>query len=191
MAARDDTHAPQHNPWTTLSSREVYANPWITVREDRVVRPDGSPGIYGVVSAKIAAGVVALTAADEVVLVGQYRYPLERYSWEIVEGGTDHGETSLQAVQRELREEAGYAAADWERLGGDVHLSNSFSDEVAHLYVARELTPVPRDPDPTEVLAVRHVPFDEALAMVEDGEITDAMSVLALFTLARRRDAGR
>ena len=189
--ADDPGHDARHNPWTTLSSREVYTNAWITVREDQVVRPDGSPGIYGVVSAKIAAGVVALTAADEVVLVGQYRYPLDRYSWEIVEGGTDHGETSLEAVQRELREEAGYAAARWERLGGNVHLSNSFSDEVAHLYVARDLTPVGRDPDPTEVLAVRHVPFNAALAMVDRGEITDAMSVLALLTLARRWDAGR
>lgn len=176
-----------HNPWNTLSSREVYTNPWIRVREDRVVRPDGEPGIYGVVSAKLAVGVVALTDTDDVVLVGQYRYPLEHYSWEIVEGGVDHGETGLEAIQRELVEEAGYTAEHWERLGGDFALSNSFSDEIAHLYVARGLTSVPRDPDPTEVLTVRHMPLDEALAMVDDGEITDAMSVLGLLTLDRRR----
>jgi 8-oxo-dGTP pyrophosphatase MutT (NUDIX family) len=175
------------NPWTTVGSRHVYSNPWIYVREDQVVRPDGSPGIYGVVTTKLACGVVALTDADEVVLVGQWRYALQAYSWEIVEGGADPGEDGLAAIQRELVEEAGYEAARWERLGHEIALSNSVTDEVAHLWVATGLTEVPRAPDPTEVLEVRLVPVADALAMVDRGDISDAMSVIALLMLDRRR----
>lgn len=175
------------NPFTRLGSREVYANPWISVREDEVVRPDGSRGIYGVVSTPIATGVVALTESDEVVLVGQYRYPHDRYSWELVEGGTKAGEDPLSAIQRELQEEAGYRAEQWERLGGEFHLSNSFTDEVACLWVARGLVEVGRDPDPTEVLEVRHTPIDEAVAMVVRGDITDAVSVIGLLLYDRQR----
>lgn len=173
------------NPFTRLSSREVYANPWISVREDQILRPDGSRGIYGVVSTPLACGVVAVTDADEVVLVGQYRYPHDRYSWELVEGAAEPGEEGLVAIQRELREEAGYAAEHWERLGGEFHLSNSYTDEVANLWVARGLRVVGRDPDPTEVLEVRHVPLGEALALVEAGDITDSMSVMGLLLYDR------
>lgn len=182
-----DERRDRRDPWQVVASREVYANAWISVREDEVVRPDGSPGVYGVVSTKLACGVLALTDADEVVLVGQWRYVLGSYSWEIVEGGADDGEDGLTAIQRELVEEAGYTAARWERLGHDIALSNSVTDEIARLWLARDLTPVPHDPDPTEVLEVRHVPFDEAVAMVDRGEITDSMSVIALLTLDRQR----
>ncbi|NDC38040.1 MAG: NUDIX hydrolase, partial [Proteobacteria bacterium] len=95
------------NPWKTLSSKVMYQNPWISVREDQVIRPDGSPGIYGVVETKVATGVVALTPEHKVILVGQYRYPLQQYSWEIVEGGAEHGEDPFVAIQRELEEEVG------------------------------------------------------------------------------------
>lgn len=175
------------NPWTTRGSRVVYANPWITVREDDVVRPDGAAGIYGVITTRIATGVVALTDDDRVVLVGQWRYPLEQYSWEIVEGGTDEGEAPIDAAARELREEAGLVADRWEELGGPVHLSNCFSAEEGRLYLARGLTEVGADPDGTEELERRLVPFDQVLAMVDDGTITDAMSVIALLRAARRR----
>lgn len=175
------------NPFTTLSTRLVYENPWIRVREDQVVRPDGSPGIYGVVSARLACGVVALTDADEVVLVGQYRYTLGHWSWELPEGGAEDGEDGIAAIRRELAEEAGYAADHWEVLIERAALSNSFTDEVARLWIARGLRPVPRDPDPTEVLEVRHVPVDDALGMVDAGDITDAMTVMALLALDRRR----
>ena len=175
------------NPWTRLSSREVYANPWIRVREDEVIRADGSPGIYGVVTTALAVGVVALTEADEVVLVGQWRYTLEAYSWEIVEGGADPGERSLAAIQRELVEEAGFEAAHWERLGADIAISNSVTDEIAQVWLARGLTSVPRAPDPTEELEVRLVPVDEAVAMVDRGEISDAITVIALLALDRQR----
>lgn len=179
------------NPWTTLASRRVYANPWMTVTEHDVVRPDGRPGIYGVVDARLATGVVALTDADEVVLVGQHRYPLDRWSWEIPEGGADPGEDGLAAIQRELREETGFTARHWAQLGGPVHLSNCFTSETGLLWVATGLVDDgPPDPDGTEELVRRIVPFDDALDMVDAGEITDAMSVVALLRLARQRAAG-
>lgn len=142
-------------------------------------------------SKPLATGVVALTAADEVVLVGQWRYPLATYSWEIVEGAADAGESGLDAVRRELREEAGYEAERWELLVDGLALSNSVMDERAELYVAEGLSEVPVERDATEVLEVRHVPFADALAMVDRGDITDAMTVVALLMLDRRRSRGR
>ena len=182
-----DERVEPRDPWTTLSSREVYANPWIRVREDEVLRPDGSPGIYGVVTTGLAVGVVALTDADEVVLVGQWRYTLDAYSWEIVEGGAGRDEDGLTAVRRELVEEAGYEADHWERLGHDIAISNSVTDEIARVWLARGLRPVPDDPDPTEELQVRLVPFDDAVAMIDRGEITDSITSVALLTLDRQR----
>src|SRR5918998_3074540 len=112
------------NPWLTVSSRRVYDNPWITIREDQVIRPDGEPGIYGVVHFKnIAVGVLAVEG-EFVYLVGQYRYPLDSYSWEIPEGGCPEGEDPLDAARRELEEETGLRARRWEKMG-EAHLSNS------------------------------------------------------------------
>ena len=181
---------PMQNPWRRCSSRTVYQNPWITVREDAVIRPDGQPGIYGVVMARTATGVLAMTEDDEVYLVGQYRYTLDAYSWEIIEGGADPGEDALTAVQRELREEAGLEAAHWEPLGHELWLSNCYTDERAHLFVARGLRQVQAEPEPTEILQVRKAPFDEALRMVITGEIKDAVSVMAILLYARQRPGG-
>jgi 8-oxo-dGTP pyrophosphatase MutT (NUDIX family) len=160
------------------------------VWHDEVTRPDGAPGIYGVVHyANLAVGVVAIDAADRVALVGQHRYTLDAYSWEIPEGGVPAGEDPREGAARELREETGIAASEWRELGR-LHLSNSVSDEVAILYLATGLTSGESSPDGTEDLAVRWVPFDEALAMTLDGRITDAMSVAALLWVAvpRLRD---
>lgn len=167
------------NPWKCHSSRVVYENPWITVREDQVTRPDGQPGIYGVVQPRIATGVVAFTPDRQVYLVGQYRYTISRYSWEIIEGGSESHESALQAVQRELEEEAGLRAASWEQLGGEIHLSNCFSSEVAVLFIAWDLTPVTARPEGTEELEIRTVPFATCLELARRGEITDAMTLLA------------
>tara|TARA_R110002072_G_scaffold220107_3_gene377627 strand:- start:4 stop:573 length:570 start_codon:yes stop_codon:yes gene_type:complete len=169
------------NPWETVSSREIYVNPWVRLREDAVIRPDGKPGIYSVIEMRAATGVVALDSAGNVVLVGQYRYPTERYSWELIQGGAEPGEVPLVAIQRELREEGGLAAERWEQLGAEVQLSNCVSDELGYLYLARDLEVVGApEPDGTEVLALKRVPFAEALAQALSGEISDGMSVIGL-----------
>ncbi len=177
-----------NNPWRALLSRRVYDNPWISVREDEVVRPDGEPGIYGVVHYKnVAVGVLALEE-DHVYIVGQYRYPLERYSWEIPEGGCPEGEEPLAAAQRELREETGLEATRW-RMLGEAHLSNSVSDEYAVWFLATGLVRGEARPEGTERLDVRRVPLRQALGMALDGRITDALSILALTSYALRGSA--
>jgi 8-oxo-dGTP pyrophosphatase MutT (NUDIX family) len=171
----------QHrNPWHTLSSREVYENNWIRLREDSVIRPDGERGIYGVVQFRnIAVGVLAVEDDDSVYLVGQYRYTLDRYSWEIPEGGCPETEDPLSAAKRELEEETGLRAESWKQLG-EAHLSNSVTDERAVWYLAEGLTQGKHSPEGTEKLEVRRVPFSLALEMVHRGEITDALSMLAI-----------
>jgi 8-oxo-dGTP pyrophosphatase MutT (NUDIX family) len=181
---------PPPDPWRTLTSREVYANPWIRVREDQVLRPDGSPGLYGVVSMTPAVGVVALTDAEEVVMVGQWRYALGEYSWELVEGGVDAGEDPLTAIQRELAEEAGYHASSWAPLGPPLSVSNSVTDQRGQLFVARGLRTVPRAPDPTEALVVAHLPVEEALDLIDRGRISDSLTILGLLAYDRARRAG-
>ena len=174
----------EENPWKTLSTRTVYQNHWITVRENDVIRPDGKPGIYGVVDCRIATGVVALTETNDIYLVGQYRYATEMYSWEIIEGGADRGELPLTAAKRELAEEAGLEAADWSQLGGELHLSNCHSSEIGFLYIARNLKAVPSSPEGTEVLQIKKIPFSQALADVHAGRIVDCMSVIAILLAA-------
>jgi 8-oxo-dGTP pyrophosphatase MutT (NUDIX family) len=167
--------------------RVAYENSWITVWHDDVSRPDGSPGIYGVVHfAALAAGVVAIDADDRIVLVGQHRYTLDEYSWEIPEGGVPDGESALDGARRELREETGVEATTWRELMR-VDLSNSISDERAVLFLATGLAVGAADPDPTEALAIRWVPFTEALEMTLDGRITDVMSVAAIQRVALAR----
>ena len=179
---------PEHvNPWTTLASREVYENPWIKVREDRIIRPDGEPGIYGVVHFKNrAVGVLPVDAQGRIWMIGQYRYPIERYSWEIPEGGGFEGETIEETARRELREETGLIAGRLDLLVV-THLSNSVSDEVAHVFRATGLTEGPSQPEGTERLQVRRIEWDEVWAMLVRGEFTDSMTLIALLHEALRR----
>jgi ADP-ribose pyrophosphatase len=180
-----------NGPWVRRSRRVAYENAWITIWHDEVTRPDGAPGVYGVVHfANLAAGVLALDDRDRVLLVGQHRYALDAYSWEIPEGGVPDGETALEGARRELLEETGVVAADWRELAR-VHLSNSVSDEAAVLFLATGLTQGAARPDGTEDLERRWLPFDEVLAMTLDGRISDAMTVIAVERLALVRDRGR
>ena len=173
----------QRGPWQCLDSRVVYTNPWITVREDRVLQPDGRPGIYGVVECNPAVGVVALTDDGRVYLVGQYRYALDEYSWEIITGYSEPGEEVLTAAQRELREETGLAAAVWTSLGR-CHISNSVTDQTGFLYLAEELTQGDAAPEPTEALTVKAVPLVEAIVSAQSSEIVQAFSLVGLFRAA-------
>ena len=145
------------SPWRRHSRRTAYENAWIQVHHDEVTRPDGQPGIYGVVHFRNrAVGIVAIDEADRVLLVGQYRYALDRYSWEIPEGGVPFEEDALEGARRELREETGLDAATWRQIG-TFDLSNSVTDEVGHLYLATDLTAGPATPEGTEELELRWV----------------------------------
>ena len=167
----------------------AYQNPWLTVWHDDVIRPDGAPGIYGVVHfANRAIGILALDEEDRVLLVGQHRYPLATYSWEIPEGGGGSDESALQAARRELAEETGFRAASWRELGRAA-LSNSVTDEIAVFFIATELQAGAAAPEGTEELQTRWVHFDEALAMTLDGRIDDALSILAIQREALERGA--
>jgi 8-oxo-dGTP pyrophosphatase MutT (NUDIX family) len=184
--------AMSRNPWKTLHSREVYKNKWIRVREDEVIRPDGNPGIYGVIEIRPSVGVVAIDEQDRIALVGQWRYALDRYSWEIPRGGSFPGETDMLAVaQRELEEEAGVQAAHWERINS-VDICNGVANDVQTLFLATELTRTEMRLDPEEDITVEWRPFSEAVRMVVDGRISEVCSVAAVLQVAlRRREAAR
>jgi 8-oxo-dGDP phosphatase len=169
-----------NNPWTILSSERKYDNNWIRVTEHQVLNPAGGPGIYGVVHFKNKAiGVVALDADYNIYLVGQYRFPLEQFSWEIPEGGGPHEEDALLAAQRELLEETGLVAAEWTPIV-HMHLSNSVSDESGVVYLARQLEQREAEPEDTEQLFVKKMPFEEAYQLVKRHEITDSLSIAAI-----------
>ncbi len=170
----------EENPWKTLSSKFIYDNPWIQLTEFDVVNPGGGLGIYGKVHFKNrAVGVMVLDAQNNTYLVGQYRYTLDEYSWEIPEGGGPIGLDPLDSAKRELLEETGLVANHWELLL-EMHLSNSVSDELAILYLATELTQLEPEPEETEQLQIIKLPFDEAYQLVMDGKIKDSMSVAAI-----------
>lgn len=168
------------NPWKTNSVLEKYNNPWIRVTHRDVINPSGGAGIYGLVHFKnVAIGVVPVDEEGYTWLVGQYRYTLEQYHWEIPEGGCPEGESFLAAAQRELAEETGMTAQEWIPLL-EAHLSNSVTDEYCVCFVARALKQGTAMPEETEQLTLRRLPLEEAVGMVLRGDITDAVSVMAL-----------
>jgi ADP-ribose pyrophosphatase len=168
------------NPWQIKSQETVYDNPWITLIHHEVINPSGNAGIYGKVHYKNRAiAVIALDDEMNTYLVGQYRFVLDQYSWEIPEGGGPLGTDPLLAAQRELLEETGLKAREWTKLN-DFHLSNSVGNEFGHIFLARGLEQFEAEPEETEQLMVRKVPFSEVYRMVCSSEITDSMSVAAI-----------
>ena len=172
-----DSH---NNPWQTLSETKIYDNPWVSLTEYQVINPGGGEGIYGKVHFKnLAIGIMVLDKDFSTWLVGQYRYPLNQYSWEIPEGGGPLEEDPLKSAQRELLEETGIEAGSWMEIQ-KMHLSNSVSDELAIIYLARDLSFGESSPEETEQLTIKKMTFNEAYNMVMNGEITDSISIAAI-----------
>ena len=186
MADSDRVHPLSREPWRTRSTRPVYDNRWIRVREDVALMPDGRSTIYGVVECSECVGILPFVDADTVLLVGQYRYVAQGFYWEMPTGGMHTGESPAEAAQRELAEEAGCEAGSLVKIC-DFHTSKSILREVAHLYVAQDLRPASRPADPTEFIERRPFPFADVVAMVERGEIKDAMTIIAVLRAARQR----
>lgn len=175
----------EHN-WKTHKVTQVYENPWIRVEHDEVTTPSGTAGIYGrIVFKNKAIGIIPLDKDMNTWLVGQYRYPLKEYSWEIPMGGGPLNEDVLEAAKRELKEETGITAQSWSKLMR-IHTSNCVTDEEGFIYVAEDLEMGDTAFDETEDLAIRKLPFQEVLEMVMDGKITDSISIAGILKLARQ-----
>ena len=173
-------------PWKTLSTRIVYENPWTTIREDVAEMPNGKTTIYGVVQKSECVGVLPFVDDAHVIMVRQYRYVFgEDHRWEMPTGGVNSGEPVLEAARRELAEEIGYDAARLEHIS-TFYTSKSIVHEIAHLFIGRDLTHVEAVPDETEFLEVEIMPFKQVLRMTLEGEIRDAMTVIAVLLATRK-----
>jgi 8-oxo-dGTP pyrophosphatase MutT (NUDIX family) len=178
------------NPWTLVSSNTAYQNQWIRVREDQVLRPDGQPGIYGVVEIPPSVAVLALDEHERLLLVGQWRYTREKYSWEIPVGGYHARDSDIQATAvRELREEAGLQAANWKFLG-TIEASIGVTTDTQWMFLATGLTQGPSQPDAEEQFQVMWIPFSEAIRKVLAGEIVEAATVATVLKFDALRRHG-
>ena len=177
------------NRWETLSSEEKYNNRWITVTEYQVINPAGGKGIYGKVHFKNkAVGVIPLDENGNTWLVGQWRYPLNEWSWEIPEGGSPLSSDVVDSAKRELKEETGIIATRWTNILR-THLSNSVSDEEGFVFLAEDLTFGDKEAEETEAdMEIKKLPFTEALNMVLEGKITDSLSVMGILKVARLKN---
>lgn len=175
----------EENPWKIKIKNVVYENNWIKVNHHEVVNPSGGEGIYGTVEFKnVAIGIIPIDDENNTWLVGQYRFPIEEYSWEIPEGGCPEGEDWLAAAQRELKEETGLVAQKWKNIAR-VHTSNSVCKETGYIFVAENLTLAESEPEETEKLVIRKIPLSEAVNMAMNNEITDSLSVIGLLKVAK------
>ncbi len=171
------------NPWKTLSEETKYESPWIRVEEHRVINPAGNPSLYSKVHFKnFAIGIIVLDNDHNTWIVGQHRYPLNKYSWEIPEGGGDLNVPKLDSAKRELMEECGIIAQKW-TLIYEFNTSNSSTDEESFIYLAQDLSFTEAQPEETEILEVKKIPFSELYKMVVDNKITDSLTVVAVFKL--------
>lgn len=178
------------NPWQTLAIQQIYENPWIRIEHRDVLNPAGKPGIYGVIHFQNHAVGIVPYEDDHIWLVGQYRYVLDQYSWEIPEGGCPMHELPLAAALRELKEETGMTASYVEPLL-QMHLSNSVSTEWGIVYLATGLAQGEAEPEDTEDLRIKRVSVEEAYEAVERGEITDSLTVAAIYKLMLLRAQGK
>jgi 8-oxo-dGTP pyrophosphatase MutT (NUDIX family) len=184
-------HQPEENPWQIVSQKEVYSNPWIALTEYQVINPSGNSGIYGKVHYKnIAIGIIPLDDEMNTYLVGQYRFATDQYSWEIPEGGGILGTDPLESAKRELLEETGLKAESWTEIQR-LHLSNSVSDELCIIYLARNLQQFEPEPEDTEQLIIKKIPFEEVYNKVTSGEITDSLTVMAVLKIKLMQLEGR
>jgi ADP-ribose pyrophosphatase len=174
--------------WKTLSSRPVYQNPWMRVREDLAEMPNGKTTVYGVIECNDCVAVLPFVDENNVVLVRQYRYVFaENQRWEVPSGGVKVGESIEDAARRELREEVGYDTQELEQVS-TYFTSKSIMRETGHLFIGHHLTQVAAMPDETEFLEVAIFPFAQVLQMVIASEIRDSMSVITILHAARLRD---
>lgn len=174
------------NPWKVQSSKKVFENPWFTLREDDVINPGNGLSHYGKINFKnLAIGIIPLDENNNTWLIGQYRYVPDCYSWEIPMGGGPLDIDPLESAKRELKEETGLIAQDWQELM-KLHTSNSVTDERGLVYVARNLTQGETEFEETEDLLIQKLPIEEAIERVLSGEITDAISVAGLLRLNYR-----
>jgi len=175
-----DTWDEGGNPWIVKGMTHAFENDWFGIEEHDVIRPDGAKGYYGVIRVRrLAVGVLPIDAEGCVHLVGQWRFPLARYSWEMPEGGAEPGENALGCAERELAEETGLRAREWMQVL-EMDLSNSLTDEQAVIFIATDLSPGEADPDPTEVLNRRKAHFLEVVERVAGGRIRDSLTVAAI-----------
>ena len=177
----------KENPWKTLSTKKVYENPWIKVEHHEVLNPSHQPGVYGTVAFQnIAVGIIPIDQNNYTYLVGQFRFPLNEYSWEIPEGGSALTADPLQTAKRELKEETGIVAKHWNELQR-IHTSNSVTDEFGIIYIAEQLEFFESSPDDDEELVVKRTSLKEVLQMIREGLITDSLSVAGILRLQSER----
>ena len=171
------------NPWTVKSQKVVYDNAWVQIQHHEVINPGGGEGIYGVVRFKnYAIGIIPIDENGYTWLVGQYRYPLDVYSWELPEGGGPLDEEPLDSAKRELREEVGITATKWTKIM-DIHTSNSITDEISFVYVAQDLSFGETEHEEVEEIVIRKVHFSELVEMIMNGEITDSITIASVLKL--------
>lgn len=174
---------PPKNPWQTKNKKVVYENPWMKVEEHAAINPSGGDAQYGIVQFKnIAVGVIPIDEDGNTYIVGQHRYPLDEYSWEIPEGGSPLHADPLESAKRELKEETGLIAKNWQQIL-EVRLSNSITDEKGIIYLATVLTQGESEPEPTENITLKKILFADLVQLVMDGQITDVLTVAAVLKL--------